>query len=195
MATATGATDRARWRLWPRGFLPLALCEFWERFSLAGLKSVSPWVLIDHILPGERGFDFRQARRFYGLANTLSGSSRDSLKFQHDPFFTQRDYDYGTGILQYHVMDRVDLGALTLSGGWKGVRVSNRANAIVAGPLSSGRIASQDWFLPQVGVLFHVTDNAELFANYTENFRAVRLRRYVGPVRDQPGEIRRERRT
>jgi len=115
--------------------------------------------------------DFRQARRFYGLANTLSGSSRDSLQFQHDPFFTQWDYDYGTEILQYHVMDRVDLGAFTLSGGWKGVRVSNRANAIVAGPLSSGRIASQDWFLPQVGVLFRVTDNAELFANYTENFR------------------------
>lgn len=115
--------------------------------------------------------DFRQARRFYGLADTLAGSSRDSLKFQADPFFTQWEYKYNTEIAQYYVTDKVDIGALTLSGGFKGVKVKSTANPIVAGSLARGKIESTDWFLPQVGALFRLGGNAELFANYTENFR------------------------
>jgi proton-dependent oligopeptide transporter, POT family len=38
-----------------RGFLPLALSEYCERFSLAGLKSILTLVLIDHILSGAPG--------------------------------------------------------------------------------------------------------------------------------------------
>jgi iron complex outermembrane receptor protein len=115
--------------------------------------------------------DFHQARRFYGLADTLAGSSRDSLKFQLNPFFTQWDFKYNTETLQYYVMDRLDLGQLTLSGGFKGLRVENHAIPIVKGGLAQGRISSEDWFLPQVGALYRVTDNAELFVNYTENIR------------------------
>jgi iron complex outermembrane receptor protein len=115
--------------------------------------------------------DFHQARRFYSLANTLAGSSRDSLKFQTNPFATQWEFDFSTQTTQYYVGDTLDLGVVTLSGGWKGVKVSNSATPIVSGGLASGDIESKDWFLPQLGVLFHVTDNAELFANYTENIR------------------------
>ncbi|QUT07040.1 TonB-dependent receptor [Sphingobium phenoxybenzoativorans] len=115
--------------------------------------------------------DFHQARRFYSLANTLGGSSRDSTKFQTNPFATQWEFKYSTETVQYYVSDKIDLGSLTLSGGWKGVRVRNTANPIVKGGLASGKIESKDWFLPQVGALFRVNDNAELFANYTENFR------------------------
>ena len=50
-----GGYDTCR-RLLPRGFLPLALCEFWERFSLAGFKSILTLVLIDHILPDQHTF-------------------------------------------------------------------------------------------------------------------------------------------
>ncbi|MGV3771242.1 MAG: TonB-dependent receptor [Sphingobium phenoxybenzoativorans] len=119
------------------------------------------------------GNDFHQARRFYGLADTLAGSSRDSLKFQKNPFFTQWELKYNTEIFQYYVTDKMDLGALTLSGGFKGVKVKNTANSIVqpATPLASGKIQSKDWFLPQIGALYRVTDNAELFVNYTENIR------------------------
>ncbi len=116
--------------------------------------------------------DFRQARRFYALDNTLAGSSRDSLKFQKNPFATQWDFDFNTETVQYHVSDRLDLGQLTLSGGFKGVKVTNRANPLVAGGLPSGNIESKDWFLPQAGILFRVTEDAELFANYTQNMRA-----------------------
>jgi iron complex outermembrane receptor protein len=115
--------------------------------------------------------DFHQARRFYGLANTLAGSSRDSLKFQKNPFLTQWDFNYDTQTLQYYVMDKLDLGQFTISGGWKGVRVENKATPIVSGGLASGDISSEDWFLPQLGLLYRINDNAEVFANYTENFR------------------------
>lgn len=115
--------------------------------------------------------DFRQARRFYSLANTLAGASRDSLKFQKNPFATQWEFKYSTDTLQYYVSDKIELGSLTVSGGWKGVRVQNTSNAIVTGGLAAGKIESKDWFLPQVGALFRINDDAELFANYTENFR------------------------
>lgn len=124
---------------------------------------------------------FRQARRYYSLANTLGGSSRDSLRFQRNPFRTDWDFDFDTETLHYHVMDRLELGQLTLSGGWKGVRVDNRANPIVQGSLPAGTIRSQDWFLPQVGALYRLSGNAELFANYTENMRALVSAATSGP--------------
>lgn len=46
--------SKRRWNGLPRGFLPLALTEYWERLSLAGLKSLLTLVLIDHILAQDR---------------------------------------------------------------------------------------------------------------------------------------------
>ncbi|WP_157215720.1 TonB-dependent receptor [Flavisphingomonas formosensis] len=114
---------------------------------------------------------FRNARRFYGLtdADTVS---RDSLEFQKNPFATQWDIKYDTETIQYFVQDRLDLGRVTLTGGWKGYKVTNSANPIVSGGLATGRIDATDWFLPQVGGVFHVTDDAELFATFTQNMRA-----------------------
>ncbi len=117
--------------------------------------------------------DFRQARRFYSLDNTLAGSSRDSLEFQTNPFFTQWDYKFQTNTFVYHVSDTVDIGdALTISGGWKGIDVVNKANPIVQSTYPAGRIKANDMFLPQIGAVYRVTGNAELFASYTENMRA-----------------------
>ena len=118
------------------------------------------------------GNDFHQARRFYALANTLAGSSRDSLKFQANPFATQWDYKFSTTTYVYHVADTIDLDRLTLNLGWKGIHVTNRAVPIVQGSFPKGAIKAEDEFLPQAGVLFHITDDAELFASYTENMRA-----------------------
>ncbi|MDT8757196.1 MFS transporter [Sphingomonas psychrotolerans] len=74
----------------PRGFLALAVTEYWERFSLAGFKSVLTLVLIDQILGKDRskvvGTDWSQhvieatfgplttiglASQIYGLTNAL----------------------------------------------------------------------------------------------------------------------------
>ncbi len=114
---------------------------------------------------------FRQARRFYGLADQDT-ASLPTLQYKTDPFFTQWDFKFDTTTALYYVADKLDLGKLTLSGGWKGYKVVNRAKPLITGGLASGTIAARDWFLPQAGAVFHVTPGIEAFASYTENMRA-----------------------
>jgi iron complex outermembrane receptor protein len=118
---------------------------------------------------------FRQARRYYGLADSDT-QSRDTLAFQNNPFITQWDGRYDTQTLQYHVEDTLKLfdDMLVVNGGWKGVKVINKARMLAdsAAPLAQGQIEAHDWFQPQAGVVFHVSPQAELFADYTENMRA-----------------------
>ena len=123
---------------------------------------------------------FRNARRFYGLAGEDT-ASRDSLQFQQNPFATQWDVKFDTETMQYYVQDTLDLGKLTVNGGWKGYKVINRANPIVSGGLAAGTIQAKDWFLPQIGGVFHVTSNAELFATFTQNMRAFVSAATAGP--------------
>ena len=126
--------------------------------------------------------DFRQARRFYSLDNVLTGSSRDSLKFQRNPFFTQWDFDFTTDTYMYYVMDRLDISDMfSISGGWKGLRIDATADPIVQDTLAAGSIEAEDWFLPQVGLLVRFGDKAELFANYNENMRAYQIAATSGP--------------
>lgn len=125
--------------------------------------------------------NFHQARRFYGLDDVLTGSSRSSLDFQSDPFATGWEYEFATETLKYHVMDEITLGDLLVSLGWKGVRVTNQALPIVQGSLPAGTIRSQDWFQPQVGLLYRLGADAELFANYTENMAAFVSAATAGP--------------
>ncbi len=127
---------------------------------------------------------FRQARRFYGMVDGAV-PNRNARDFQSDPFATQWDGRYDTETVQYHVADTLDLGQLTLSGGWKGMQVKNAAN-LLTGSLVAGRIRSRDWFLPQVGAVFRLGDGflgggAEVFASYTENMRAFVSSATTGP--------------
>jgi iron complex outermembrane receptor protein len=114
--------------------------------------------------------DFRNARRFYALAAQAT-PSRSARKFQADPFATQFDVKFDTQTAMYYVSDRLELGDLILTGGWKGLRVNNEARPIVAGGLASGEIRARDWFLPQVGAVYRIGD-AEVFATFTQNMRA-----------------------
>ena len=114
--------------------------------------------------------NFRNARRFYGLADQAT-PSRDALSFQSNPFATQFDVQFDTTTALYYVSDRLELGALTLNGGWKGYKVTNRAQRIV-GNLASGTIDAKDYFLPQVGAVYAIGGSTELFATFTQNMRA-----------------------
>ncbi len=114
---------------------------------------------------------FHQARRFYGLADQAT-ASLPTLEYKHDPFFTQWDFRFRTETKLYYVADKLDLGDLTLSGGWKGYEVTNHANPIIAGGLASGTIRARDWFLPQIGAVYHLSSGIEGFATYTQNMRA-----------------------
>lgn len=122
---------------------------------------------------------FQQARRFYGM-NDAASPNRNARDFQSNAYRTQWDGKYDTETLQYHVADTLDLGALTLNGGWKGMRVRNTAN-LRTGTLVVGTIQARDWFLPQVSALFRLGDGAELFAGYTENMRAFVSSATTGP--------------
>jgi iron complex outermembrane receptor protein len=123
---------------------------------------------------------FHQARRYYGLSN--ASDDRDTLAFQSNPFFTQYEGDFHTNTFQYHVEDTLKLldDAVVLSGGWKGVKVTNEAT-VTTGPLASGKIDAKDWFQPQVSVVYHVTPTTELFADYAENMRAFVSALTTGP--------------
>jgi iron complex outermembrane receptor protein len=125
--------------------------------------------------------DFNQARRYYGLANTTGKPSQDSLHFPKDPLLTQWEFDFKTKTYQYHVQDTLDLDKFVINAGWKGLKVKNESDPVVAGGLASGEIAARDWFLPQIGALYRVTDNQEIFANYTENMRAYASSATEGP--------------
>ncbi|KQM98258.1 TonB-dependent receptor [Sphingomonas sp. Leaf25] len=122
---------------------------------------------------------FQQARRFYGM-NDGATAIRNARDFQGNAYRTQWDGKYDTATLQYHVADTLDLGDLTLSGGWKGMRVQNRANLRV-GTLVAGRIEARDWFLPQAAALYRLGAGAEVFASYTENMRAFVSSATTGP--------------
>lgn len=125
--------------------------------------------------------NFNQARRFYGLADTIGAPSRGSLKFPKNPLATSWEFDFNTQTLQYHVQDTLDLGRFQINAGWKGLRVTNEATPIVSGGLASGRTEAKDWFLPQAGLLFRLNDDNEVFASYTENMRAFESSATGGP--------------
>ncbi len=114
--------------------------------------------------------NFQNARRFYGLANQDT-PSLPVLQYKRNPFATQFDVRFDTETKLYYVSDRLTFGDLTVTGGWKGYQVVNRANPVVSGGLAAGQIRARDWFLPQVGAVYRLGD-AELFATYTENMRA-----------------------
>lgn len=125
--------------------------------------------------------DFNQARRFYGLADTSGRPSQDALHFPSNPLQTQWEFDFRTTTYQYHVQDSLDLGDLAINAGWKGLRVENGADPVIAGGLASGEIAARDWFLPQIGALYRLGGDQEIFANYTENLRAYSSSATEGP--------------
>jgi iron complex outermembrane receptor protein len=124
--------------------------------------------------------DFQQARRFYGLTDRLS-PSRDSLKFQKDPFFTQWESDFDTETMQYHVEDRITLGAATITLGWKGFKVTNTATPIVVSTFAQGKIKAEDWFQPHAGFAYEINDYLEMFGGFTQVARAFTASSTGGP--------------
>ncbi|WEK46862.1 MAG: TonB-dependent receptor [Candidatus Andeanibacterium colombiense] len=114
---------------------------------------------------------FNQARRFYALASRTD-PGRSFRDYPTDPFYTQWDFNYYTDTLQYFVQDDIDLGAVKINLGWKGYQVKNRAEAIVKNVYPDGKFKTVDWFQPSAGVVFEVSDQAELFGSFSQATRA-----------------------
>lgn len=142
-----------------------------DRYGVFGSLSV-PLLTTDFTVGGwYETTDFNQARRFYSLGSrTIAG--RGFREFLSNPFFTQWNYDFSTKTLQYYVQDKISLGRIVVNLGWKGFKVTNKADPIVAGSLASGRIKVEDWFQPHVGIAAELSDAAELFGGFTQVTRA-----------------------
>ena len=124
---------------------------------------------------------FRQARRFYATASDTD-PGYGLLDMPSNPFYTQWQFNYGTDTIQYYVEDNFHIGdAITVSAGWKGFQVTERANPVVndttyaaylGGALASGRISSTDWFQPHAGVVYKLSQHGEAFGSFSRSTRA-----------------------
>ena len=131
--------------------------------------------------------DFNQARRYY--AETAAAPSRDPLGFQANPFFTQWAYAFKTDTTVAYVQDVWTVtDALKVNFGFKALKVENEvATLAVSDPTRTmaGKLESQDSFLPQIGVVYDLNGDMQLFAGYTENVGAFVSAATSGPFAAQ----------
>lgn len=124
--------------------------------------------------------DFDQARRFYAY-ESRSNPGRDHLKFMTNPFFTQWDIAFNTKTFQYYVQDELSFGDTRVNLGWKGFKVDNEANGIVTGGRTVGKLKTEDWFQPHVGINQKLGAGMEAFAGFTQVTRAFVSSTTAGP--------------
>jgi len=116
--------------------------------------------------------DFKQARRFYAVTGTTVPNTT-ALTYQTNPFATQWYNSFNTKTFQFSVQDTFALTEqLSVTAGFKGNSVKLNATQIVPNALAAGSIKNEDFFQPQVGVLYKIDGQNELYASYTENQRA-----------------------
>ena len=116
--------------------------------------------------------DFNQARRFYGEPS-LTTPTRDFTEFQSNPFFTQWEYDFTTDTVQLHVQDAWQVSdAFRVEFGFKSMQVDVEAET-VTGANKTGKVKTDEGFLPQVGVVYEVNDQNEVFGSVARNARAL----------------------
>jgi iron complex outermembrane receptor protein len=128
--------------------------------------------------------DFEQARRFYSMGTSQTVPGASALDYQSNPFFTQWNNAYNTRTFQYAVQDQWEVSdAFTVTAGVKGQSVKLEATAINPNPspLAVGEIKSDDFFLPQIGVLYALGGGSEIFASFTQNQRAFTAAATTGP--------------
>jgi iron complex outermembrane receptor protein len=112
---------------------------------------------------------FNQARRFYAVGANVFPSP---YNFLTNPFYTQWQDTFKTTTNQYWLADDWEVtDALTLTAGFKGLRVTTDGTALI-GTMPSGTIEAKKNFLPQVGANFKLSSASELFASYSKNMRA-----------------------
>ena len=131
--------------------------------------------------------DFNQARRYY--AETAAAPIRDPLGFQSNPFFTQWAYTFKTDTVVVYLQDVWTItDALKINFGFKSLSVENEVDTVtVADPTRTmaGKLTSEDSFLPQVGLVYEINPDLQLFAGYTENVGAFVSAATAGPFASQ----------
>ncbi|MBU6298205.1 MAG: TonB-dependent receptor [Alphaproteobacteria bacterium] len=147
-----------------------------------GTVATLTWTVGSHTIEGGYWYEnnnFHQARRYYGLDAT--GTNRNNLEFQTNPFFTQWEYRFNTVTSVFHLQDTWQItDALKLNYGFKTQKVNNSAHGLT-GSAFSGKIGTDNNFLPQAGVNYAIDGNNEVFADYSKNQRAFVAAATTGP--------------
>lgn len=117
---------------------------------------------------------FKQARRFYGL-DDADTPSRKSTNYMKNPFYTQWYFQYDTDTTVLYLADTWKVAdQLTINGGFKSIRAKIKSTALVAtgSNPTAGEITAKDNFLPQLGMVYELNDDHQVFASFTKNMRA-----------------------
>lgn len=115
--------------------------------------------------------DFNQARRFY--AEDLTAPKRDSLGFQSNPFTTSWAYNFNTETQMFYLQDEWNITEqFKLNYGFKALNVTNTAHGTVTTAPLDAKLKSEDSFIPQIGAVYKISDNYEVFGSYSENMNA-----------------------
>lgn len=156
------------------GGAPLSIRTTEYEIDRSGFISTLSFEMGAHTLSGgiwTEDNDFNQARRFYGESSSTV-PSRSFQDFQRNPFFTQWEYDFTTETLQLHVRDTWQVAdALRLELGFKSVEVDVKATTVV-GDNKTGKINTDENFLPQAGFVYDLNERNELFGSVARNVRA-----------------------
>ena len=161
------------------GGAPLSVRTTEYNIGRSGAVGSLEYKIADHDIEGGFWYEhngFNQARRFYGLND--SGTNRNSLDFQSNPFFTQWYGEFITDTEAFHLQDswrvmkdlKVNFGFKSLN-----VDVTGRQTIVVGDPaadLPSGKISSSKGFLPQIGANYLLGSYGEVFGDYAQNMRA-----------------------
>ncbi|MBT2747101.1 MULTISPECIES: TonB-dependent receptor [unclassified Lysobacter] len=113
-------------------------------------------------------------RNFYDLSAT---EPPDDIFFYRNPsqrVFRQR---FDTDTRMYYVLDHMEFidGRLAIDAGFKGLKVETDGKTLIGGASrASGKLVSEDNFLPQLGARWQLSEHEEIFGSYSENLSAFR---------------------
>jgi len=148
-----------------------------------GERSTVNWKLGDHQIEAGLWYEHNdegQARRWY----PFSAANDDLSPYDEptDPAFTQYHFDFAVRDIQLHLQDQWQiLPNLALQAGWKAslqtagdylpVQQLNLPTTKPPVDYPIGSITSNNWFLPQFGVLWDLTSTEHVFFNFQKNLR------------------------
>jgi outer membrane receptor protein involved in Fe transport len=148
-----------------------------------GERPTLDWQVGDHQIEAGVWYehnDSAQGRRWY----PFSGDNNDLSPYNIpiDPAFTQYDFRFTTRDIQLHLQDQWRImPVLLLQAGWKAslqtagdhlpVQQLNLPTTKPPVEYPVGSITSNNWFLPQVGAVWDLTETTHLFANIQKNLR------------------------
>ncbi|MGH8082545.1 MAG: TonB-dependent receptor, partial [Lysobacter sp.] len=113
-------------------------------------------------------------RNFYDLQRN---EPPNDIFFYRNPsqrVFRQR---FDTDTRMYYVLDHMEFidGRLAIDAGFKGLKVETDGKTLIGAPSrASGKLVSEDNFLPQIGGRWQLSEHEEIFGSYSENLSAFR---------------------